>query len=109
MKNRNREKNYPKKRSRMDANQKNEISWYRRQRRKFKKPIKSRGAPPAVMVFRGFDVEIFFRENFTKRKYENFLKRAEQSMNEFLENFNAETREFYEKNRLNFAAENDIV
>jgi hypothetical protein len=93
----------------MDANQKNEISWYRRQRRKFKKPIKSRGAPPAVMVFRGFDVEIFFRENFTKRKYENFLKRAEQSMNEFLENFNAETREFYEKNRLNFAAENDIV
>lgn len=30
-------------------------------------------------------------------------------MNEFLENFNAETREFYEKNRLNFAAENDIV
>ena len=52
---------------------------------------------------------IFFRENFTKRKYENFLKRAEQSMNEFLENFNAETREFYEKNRLNFAAENDIV
>lgn len=109
MKNRNREKNYPKKRSRMDAQAKREISLYRKHVRKFRKPIKPRCSPPVRIINYGFCIEIFFPETFTRRKFDNFLRRAEQSMNEFLESFNAETREFYEKNRLNFAAENDIV
>lgn len=96
MKNRNREKNYPKKRIRINQNKKNEISWYRRQRRKFKKPIKPRAAPPAVIAYSRFCIEVFFRENFTKRKYENFLKRAEQSMNEFYECLNAEMQKSVE-------------
>lgn len=108
MKNRNYKKHSPKKRNRIDAQAKMEISLYRKQVREFRKPIKPRCLPPVRIINYGFCIEIFFPETFTRRKFDNFLRRAKQSMNEFLESFNAKAREFYEKNRLNFT-KNDIV
>lgn len=69
----------------MDTQAKMEISLYRKYVREFRKPIKPRCTPPVTIINYGFCIEIFFPETFTRRKFDNFLRRAERLTLEFID------------------------